>query len=493
MSYRRISYVLTILLLLFSVKVHTFAADPEDEVVDDITTPYSCDNENDEADLYIEHDEVNGYYDGNNITLYVEGISMYDVAYKVLDLVNAERESNGLNPLEMDQDLLDAAMQRAAECSVLYDKGHLRPTGAQCITVHDKVFGENIAVTYMRGIQGRYTADQLAERVMNGWMNSAGHRANILREGYTTLGVGIFSVDNGYFYSQEFGFNSEVNPVSREEYQIDSVYSIEASEDYITFSNSINAVNELSYSNNKQTQYTVSVLPLYTYKGNTTIDTVVDNSSFSLQSSDIGLANIDEKGLLCFDRPGAVEIFVADKMTGSFLFKTKELRTIEDGLVILEDGRLYYYKDNFIDTTYSSLVKEMSSGKWYYLSEGQIDTNYAGLVKNKSNGHWYYVQNGMINWNYTGLVKNLSNGHWYYVSKGEINWQYTGLAKNKVNGNWYYVKKGMIDFSFTGIAENPANGNSYYVKTGMLDWKYSGEFYDVETKKKYNISNGEVK
>lgn len=119
--------------------------------------------------------------------------SLYDEAYEILEMVNKERAAEGLGALSMDKDLLDAAMQRAAECTVYYS--HTRPNGSSCFTANlSKMNAENIAIGY---------PDSAA--VMDGWMNSAGHRANILTEGFQSIGVGAAYVNGYYTWVQVFG------------------------------------------------------------------------------------------------------------------------------------------------------------------------------------------------------------------------------------------------------------------------------------------------
>ena len=103
-----------------------------------------------------------GYYvfDGK---LAVKADNNYDYAYEVLNLVNQERSKAGLQALTMDKDLLDAAMLRAAEISVLFS--HERPTGQECYTACSKMTGENIAMGQMD-----------PSHVMNSWMNSSAIR-----------------------------------------------------------------------------------------------------------------------------------------------------------------------------------------------------------------------------------------------------------------------------------------------------------------------------
>ena len=104
-------------------------------------------------------------------------------AEAVLELVNKARAAQGVDALTLDPDLCKAAAIRAEELGTYFS--HDRPNGASCFTVFEEVgiksyhaAGENIASRY---------AD--ANAVMNGWMNSPGHRANILSEDYSRIGI----------------------------------------------------------------------------------------------------------------------------------------------------------------------------------------------------------------------------------------------------------------------------------------------------------------
>ena len=115
----------------------------------------------------------------------------YSKAFEVLTIVNRERAANGLQPLTMDASLLETAMLRAAEIYVYFD--HTRPDGTLCFTANDRMYGENIAA-------GQTTPAS----VMQAWMNSEGHRDNILGS-YTTVGIGCVLVDGRYYWTQCFG------------------------------------------------------------------------------------------------------------------------------------------------------------------------------------------------------------------------------------------------------------------------------------------------
>ncbi|MDO5549219.1 MAG: leucine-rich repeat protein [Eubacteriales bacterium] len=130
----------------------------------------------------------------NGVQVKITAQESYKKAFEILQIVNQERTKVGADPLTMDVDLLEAAMQRAAETTLNYS--HTRPSGESCFTTCDKMFGENIAL-------GTTTASA----VMNTWMNSAGHKANILDDSYKSIGVGCVYWNNTYYWVQCFGLD----------------------------------------------------------------------------------------------------------------------------------------------------------------------------------------------------------------------------------------------------------------------------------------------
>ena len=132
--------------------------------------------------------EDGSYIDGLYVN--VTAKEMYKKAFEVLDLVNKERAKQGLSALVMDKSLLETAMMRGFETALYWN--HTRPNGASCFTANSSMMGENIAA---------YAGD--AKSVMNLWMNSDGHRANILG-GYKSIGIGCVSVNGAYYWVQCF-------------------------------------------------------------------------------------------------------------------------------------------------------------------------------------------------------------------------------------------------------------------------------------------------
>lgn len=117
-------------------------------------------------------------------------------AAQVAELVNRERAKQGLNPVTLDEEISAAATVRAKEAAQSFS--HTRPNGSYCFTalkeagISYRGAGENIAY-------GQSTP----AAVMTDWMNSSGHRANILNAKYTKIGVG-YTVINGTAYWAQF-------------------------------------------------------------------------------------------------------------------------------------------------------------------------------------------------------------------------------------------------------------------------------------------------
>lgn len=110
---------------------------------------------------------------------------------EVLRLVNIERKSRGLSELTSDDKLDKAAAKRAKELTSLYS--HDRPDGRDCFTVLDE-FG----ISYSMAAENIAAGYATPKAVVEGWMNSPGHRANILKPGLKKLGVGYAKSDDRY-------------------------------------------------------------------------------------------------------------------------------------------------------------------------------------------------------------------------------------------------------------------------------------------------------
>lgn len=112
---------------------------------------------------------------------------------QVVALVNAERAKEGLAPLTIDTKVQAAAQVRAKECEQSFS--HTRPNGSSFSTALKE---QN--VTYRSAGENIAWGQRSPEAVMNAWMNSSGHRANIMNPNFTTIGVGYYQNLNGVNY-----------------------------------------------------------------------------------------------------------------------------------------------------------------------------------------------------------------------------------------------------------------------------------------------------
>lgn len=129
------------------------------------------------------------------------------LAQRVAELVNEEREARGKDALEIDADFTEAAMVRAEELSEQFS--HLRPNGELYdYAIQDRVYygcGENILKTEgLRAAGDDATLDFLAKTFVTRWMESPGHKKNILYDDWTATGVGIYVDEMGIYASQLF-------------------------------------------------------------------------------------------------------------------------------------------------------------------------------------------------------------------------------------------------------------------------------------------------
>ena len=119
-----------------------------------------------------------------------EKIEPADLVDDVVELVNTERRKAGFSTLQEKETLNQMAEIRAKELAENYS--HVRPNGESCTTIFDEIqtdlifYGENAA-------KGQKTP----ERVMEAWMESDGHKANILRNSAEYIGVGMYEDEKG--------------------------------------------------------------------------------------------------------------------------------------------------------------------------------------------------------------------------------------------------------------------------------------------------------
>ncbi|MEU0412348.1 CAP domain-containing protein [Streptomyces griseorubiginosus] len=120
---------------------------------------------------------------------------------QVLTLVNAERAKAGCSPLTENAKLTKAAQDHSQDMA---DHQNMSHTGSDGSSMADRLTrvgyafrtaGENVAYGYSS-----------PESVMDGWMNSPGHKANILNCAFKEIGIGL--AQPGFYWTQDFGATS---------------------------------------------------------------------------------------------------------------------------------------------------------------------------------------------------------------------------------------------------------------------------------------------
>ncbi len=135
--------------------------------------------------------------DNNTSDTNISDIQNSQYVARVIELVNAERQKRGLSALKTDSVLCKAAQTRAYETTDSFS--HTRPSGQSCFTVLDEYnykysyAGENIAM-----------GQNSPEEVVQAWMNSQGHRENILKGDFTKIGMGCISKGGTFYWTQLF-------------------------------------------------------------------------------------------------------------------------------------------------------------------------------------------------------------------------------------------------------------------------------------------------
>lgn len=136
-------------------------------------------------------------YPGDRLVIPTLDTSVRAYEQEVIRLVNVERAKAGLKALTEDWELSRVARYKSQDMHDLRYFSHTSPTYGspfdmmKAFGIRYRTAGENIAMGY-----------RTPAAVVQGWMNSPGHRANILNASYTKIGVGY--VASGNYWTQHF-------------------------------------------------------------------------------------------------------------------------------------------------------------------------------------------------------------------------------------------------------------------------------------------------
>lgn len=139
-------------------------------------------------------------YPNQKIVVPVRSASELSLEQEVLDLVNAERSKAGVSPLQLDWELSRVAKTKSQDMVSKNYFSHQSPTYGSPFDMM-KQFG----ISYKTAGENIASGQRSAAEVMASWMNSPGHRANILNGKYTHLGVGyVVGGQYGTMWTQMF-------------------------------------------------------------------------------------------------------------------------------------------------------------------------------------------------------------------------------------------------------------------------------------------------
>lgn len=119
---------------------------------------------------------------------------------QVLELINEERTSRGLSELSFSEELSSVAR---AHSSDMASRGYFSHNTPEGITPFDRI--KNAGISYNTAGENIAAGQQTPEAVVDAWMNSDGHRANILNASYTETGIGcVYGGSYGIYWTQVF-------------------------------------------------------------------------------------------------------------------------------------------------------------------------------------------------------------------------------------------------------------------------------------------------
>ncbi len=136
-------------------------------------------------------------YPGQVLNIPKTDMAVLNYENEVIRLVNEIRVKNGLNPLTADWELSRVARYKSQDMKDNNYFSHTSPVYGSPFTMM-----KNFGISYRSAAENIAKGQKTPQAVVNGWMNSSGHRANILNATYKKIGVGY--VPSGNYWTQMF-------------------------------------------------------------------------------------------------------------------------------------------------------------------------------------------------------------------------------------------------------------------------------------------------
>ncbi|WP_144512830.1 CAP domain-containing protein [Bacillus sp. FJAT-22090] len=126
-----------------------------------------------------------------------ENVQVSSTIQQVVELVNSERAKAGLKALQIDTKLTQSAQAKSQD---MKNKNYFSHTSPTYGSPFDQM--KSLGITYKSAGENIAMGQRSAAEVMDAWMKSPGHKANIMNPSYTHIGVGLS--DSGYYWTQQF-------------------------------------------------------------------------------------------------------------------------------------------------------------------------------------------------------------------------------------------------------------------------------------------------
>ncbi len=136
-------------------------------------------------------------YPGQIVNIPTLDTTVTSYEQKVIDLVNQIRVQNGLKKFTANWELSRVARYKSQD---MKDKGYFSHTSPTYGSPFNMI--NNFGISYRTAGENIAKGYRTPSEVVNGWMNSSGHRANILNASFTQIGVGY--VSDGNYWTQMF-------------------------------------------------------------------------------------------------------------------------------------------------------------------------------------------------------------------------------------------------------------------------------------------------
>ena len=244
----------------------------------------------------------------------VHGVFEYDLAREVVEETNKHRKANGLNTLQIDNELMEAAMHRAAENAVYYN--HIRPNGLDCFTILEhKIIKENIyASTMITNGAGMVTK----------WKNSGMHNQAMLFKDNVSIGVGVFYVNGVTYAVQLFSDdNSDDTSTKNEKIETTTKVAVSLTSDIISMH-----IEGLESTNTLKMGETLVLQKIKIQNTNFYGNLEIEATDVHWKSSDTNIFTVDANGKITAVGPGTAILFA----TLGNQTLTYEINVVADGI-----------------------------------------------------------------------------------------------------------------------------------------------------------------